>query len=628
MNLRFFHFLIALCMLGISLAMPNAKAQDSGDAAMPMRVRERLWESPGPAQDGAGAPRLLIVYPEAQTEPADSDAYRYAGRVDPPDADVMLNGKALKVWPGGVFTGLKTLDKEGSTAFNFCAKSGDKTTSINRSVRRQPPPTPAPAWPPSFFVAPVSPRGDLLTPPGGEVRVTLYASPGMKAEAKVGDLAWARMEEAEADQRRGGVYKITLKPPSLGDGGRGFHAVSFRLTGSKEGETLTKMLENSGLRVASLAEGQTLVGRISKYLATYLKASSGWERWGNWSDGTPFAIREMREGRARVEWPRGGQGWIEQEGMKLEGYAALASPNLGKPQVEAERNRLTLRWPDLARPVPCVFDEGPDGETSVRISLPGAADALAFTQNLPTSSPFAAFTIVPASEKAPPIVQIQLRKALWGVDAIAPEGKGFMICAWTQCKPQDAPTSAPLRGMRIMIDAGHGGRDLGALGPSGITESDINLVQAAWLEKYLTDKGATVRQMRRDDTFVELDDRCTRAAAWGPDLFISLHHNSVSMEADPLRDRGSKVYFHYPHSRALAQAIGDKIEGVVASTGGPCVLTENFRVIRNVMSCPSVLVETGYLCNPEDEILLRRTETAKKTAQAIATAIERYIRGE
>ena len=84
----------------------------------------------------------------------------------------------------------------------------------------------------------------------------------------------------------------------------------------------------------------------------------------------------------------------------------------------------------------------------------------------------------------------------------------------------------------------------------------------------MKDKGATVRQMRRDDTFVELDDRCTAAAAWGPDLFISLHHNSVSMESDPLGDRGSKVYYHYPHSRALAQAIGDKIEGVVASNGG------------------------------------------------------------
>jgi len=60
-------------------------------------------------------------------------------------------------------------------------------------------------------------------------------------------------------------------------------------------------LEDSGLRVASVAADQALLGRVSRYLTTFLKAGSGWERWGNWSEGTPFPIREMRQaGRA---WP-------------------------------------------------------------------------------------------------------------------------------------------------------------------------------------------------------------------------------------------------------------------------------------------------------------------------------------
>ena len=106
MNLRFFHFLIALCMLGIALAMPNAKAQDSGDAAMPMRrARAAVGKALGRRRMRPERRSLLIVYPEAQTEPVDSGAYRYAGRVDPPEASVTLNGKPIKVWPGGCVHG-------------------------------------------------------------------------------------------------------------------------------------------------------------------------------------------------------------------------------------------------------------------------------------------------------------------------------------------------------------------------------------------------------------------------------------------------------------------------------------------------------------------------------------------
>ena len=216
--------------------------------------------------------------------------------------------------------------------------SGDKTTSINRSVA---PPAAARAGPGLAAVI-LCRAGQPARRPIDSARRRSEGNALRQPRHEGRSEGWQPRlgTNGRGRTRRAARRRLQDRPPAprpLGEGGRQFHPVSFRLTGSNDGETLTKALESSSLRMASLAEGQTLVGRVSKYLATYLKASSGWERWGNWSDGTPFAIREVREGRARIEWPRGGQGWIEQEGMKLEGYAALASPKLGKPQVEAER---------------------------------------------------------------------------------------------------------------------------------------------------------------------------------------------------------------------------------------------------------------------------------------------------
>jgi len=122
---------------------------------------------------------------------------------------------------------LRPLAEERATAFEFQAGAGDKTTTVIRTCVGWRLPRRPRTGRPRFFVAPVSPRGDLIVPAGGEVPVTLYASPGMKAEIKVGELPWARMQQTETDERRGGVYKNENSTPPLGDSGRQLHPVSF-----------------------------------------------------------------------------------------------------------------------------------------------------------------------------------------------------------------------------------------------------------------------------------------------------------------------------------------------------------------------------------------------------------------
>jgi N-acetylmuramoyl-L-alanine amidase len=111
------------------------------------------------------------------------------------------------------------------------------------------------------------------------------------------------------------------------------------------------------------------------------------------------------------------------------------------------------------------------------------------------------------------------------------------------------------------------------------------------------------------------------ARDWDPDLFISLHHNSVAAASDPLSDRGPHVFYHYAHSRALAEAVAAQLAAVWATDTPPRVAVRNLRVNCNITLCPSVLVESAFMCNPADEERLRRIETVRVTARAVAQGV-------
>src|SRR5687767_10902491 len=134
----FFSFLFWLGVAGF--------AQSSDDnISIPREIHTRLWEVPGPQQDEPGAPRLLIVWPAADTDPMEGPTAHYAGRVEPVDATVKLNGEKLKIYPGGVFTGLKDAPIPGQSAtWEFEATAKDKSTTVKRIVRAWAPPPPAP----------------------------------------------------------------------------------------------------------------------------------------------------------------------------------------------------------------------------------------------------------------------------------------------------------------------------------------------------------------------------------------------------------------------------------------------------------------------------------------------------
>lgn len=183
-------------------------------------------------------------------------------------------------------------------------------------------------------------------------------------------------------------------------------------------------------------------------------------------------------------------------------------------------------------------------------------------------------------------------------------------------------TPRPQEGLTVVIDAGHGAKDPGALGLFS-REKDINLSVAkkviSLLEK---DKKITVIPTRTDDSFLELADRVAVANEAEADLFVSIHTNSFP--GNP-KVRGTEIYYYTEMSRTFAEIMHRHI---IQATGlaDRGVKTARLYVVRHT-NMPSVLVEMGFISNPEEEKLLNSPQFQDRIAQAIVDAIHEFQSG-
>jgi len=165
----------------------------------------------------------------------------------------------------------------------------------------------------------------------------------------------------------------------------------------------------------------------------------------------------------------------------------------------------------------------------------------------------------------------------------------------------------------VTVDPGHGGSDPGC-GEEGSQEKDIVLAISMQLRQMLEETGVTVVMTRQTDEMVSLDDRAVIANNAASDLFISVHCNSFEGQA-----RGMDCYYHKAEpAKQLAQAILDEAAALGITTRE--VQKNNYQVLWDT-DMTAVLVETGFLTDPEECALLCEPDYQQKVAQAIAAAV-------
>ncbi|MBM7569555.1 N-acetylmuramoyl-L-alanine amidase [Aquibacillus albus] len=174
----------------------------------------------------------------------------------------------------------------------------------------------------------------------------------------------------------------------------------------------------------------------------------------------------------------------------------------------------------------------------------------------------------------------------------------------------------------IVIDAGHGGRDVGAIGDSGSYEKEYTLLTANKIKTLLQTLGANVVLTRKNDNYLTLSGRASMANLVNADAFLSLHYNSTPQYPNA---RGVSTYYYSDRDQQLAYFLQQELLKATEMDDRGTHFA-NFQVTRENHR-PSALLELGFLSNKTEEENIKSSVFQEKIAKGIIRGLRRYFEG-
>jgi len=252
-----------------------------------------------------------------------------------------------------------------------------------------------------------------------------------------------------------------------------------------------------------------------------------------------------------------------------------------------------------------------------------------------------------------------------------PSGKDWLLpnelVRWIQNKgwamKQVAPVKSSFNGNPIIVlDAGHGGKDPGAIGLAGTREKDVVLDVTMRLKQMLIRKGIVVKTTRETDVFVDLHHRCDMSNQWKASVFVSIHCNSNNSrglhgyqmlrqsESVTVHSRADFVKGKFPLPEYMPTPIGpsapnirnhvdlyrwkdresmklsERLHQIFSYRKGNVTKqkSQNLCVLRETMA-PSILVEMDFISNPSVEVQMGASSWREKAAKDIFEGIMEYL---
>jgi N-acetylmuramoyl-L-alanine amidase len=337
--------------------------------------------------------------------------------------------------------------------------------------------------------------------------------------------------------------------------------------------------------------------------------------------------------------------------LDLAQAAAVTTSQLSNP------NRLMIELRAKERPLPPAAPSVTGGK-DLTIPVPMVAAPAVMLAAKPTAAPVVSLPALPGiapSPEAPPSK----------VTAPLPAVRGEVGPAATAARLGDRSLTRAL-GLklgRVVLDAGHGGNDVGTHGPSGYVEKDLTLDVSQRLGALLEERlGSEVVYTRSDDSYVGLEERTRIANERQADVFLSVHANSspyrsaagpetyilnfttskTALELAARENATSQRSIHELHELVEKIALKDKIEestqlalklqsslSAISTRSNDAAKNRGVKkapfVVLIGAAMPSVLAEIGFLTNATDEALLRKPEHRQKIAEALYKGIEAYV---
>jgi N-acetylmuramoyl-L-alanine amidase len=203
------------------------------------------------------------------------------------------------------------------------------------------------------------------------------------------------------------------------------------------------------------------------------------------------------------------------------------------------------------------------------------------------------------------------------------EYRGTTLVLTVRHQPQKTSNNQPLSGIKILIDPGHGGKESGASSPTGYLEKDVNLTLSKLVAKELINRGANVILTRDKDQEVSLPDRVKMIEQNQPAISVSIHYNSLPDDGDFIKTKGMGAFWYHPQAANLAEFMHNYIVNKLGRKSYG-VFWDNLALTRPNIA-PSVLLELGFISNPEEFEWVINPQEQQKLAQIIAEGLTSWF---
>ncbi|MEO1429939.1 MAG: N-acetylmuramoyl-L-alanine amidase [Cyanobacteria bacterium J06632_19] len=562
---------------------------------------------------------LKVVYPPTNHKTT-SDKIFFIGTA-PPTGQVLINGKPI------------TRSQSGHFAPSFPLQIGENTFTIRHSdqqveikvIRNSSQPEVPQGL--AFAKDSLTPKVDIARLPGELICFSAIAPPSATVSVNLGD------------NKR---VPLLLQPPQAK-----LPSNLAALTGTNQPQNATKseysgctraeanqlatpkyQLTLNSQTITQEAPGKITVLQPSNLPVVEVSAEFGVARTGpstNYSRLTPLpkGTRSAVTGKTG-EWLRLDYGaWIKSsETVTLPN--AIVPNTIIRSVASSQSQESTLVSFPLQTPVPVSVKQESDKFTLTLHNTTAQTDTIPFNDN-PFISRMDWQQIPPSPGVNSGAVQyiFNLKKnQQWGYK-LGYEGTTLKL------KLRHAPElrrsrRKPLSGVKILIDPGHGGKELGAVGPTGLPEKDVNLTVSKLLRQELVKKGATVVMTREVDKFVSLGDRQKIIAREEPTLALSVHYNALPDYGDAENTKGIGMFWYHPQAHSLAIYLHNYL---VKKLDRPSygVFWNNLALTRPE-AAPSLLLELGFMSNPQEFEWVNNPKQQKKLARTLANGIVKWLR--
>ena len=562
---------------------------------------------------------LQVQRPDKDTLRTFNSHYRIAACTRP-DAKAFINDKQTKVYASGAFVELLHINVDTNT-FRFTVKSpaGDSLWKEFVIIR----PAPMKNSPHDTLVieqAMMEPAEDMWLASGDILEVKFKGSPGLETSFDIPDVeSGIPMRELSPGEGGGfaGVYigRYAVKPKDEArDVQIKFHLKkSFWTSEKKTSKAKISILSKEMPRVAEV------IGK-----RPYLNAGLGEDRLGGsklgfLQEGIRVEITGKSGSQYRVRLSPSMEAWLPEE------FAKLLPPDTPLPRAlagaisAAGNNSEDIVTLTLSEKLP-YSSEQLVNPNAITVDVYGATSNTNWISQPRSAKGIESITWRQVAADQYRII-IGLLHPHWGYDI---DYAGHSLRIKIRRPPVIPSPDSLLSGLVIAVDAGHGGDNNGSIGATGVLEKDMNISMAYYLDSLLSEKGVKVVLMRTEYDVPAMSERIENILRSNARLLVSIHCNSAGDASDPLALRGVSTYYRSLGFKPLADIMYDNMLAIGLKPFGE-VGSFNF-TLNSLTQLPNVLVETAFLSNPEDEMLLLDNGFRKKVAEQIASGLEEYVR--